>query len=124
MGRPKAVLSGENTVPVQGEIPGFEQKRIPKIETWAAKFDAKRELINGLKGEQENCALKLREAFHENEEFVDKQETADGGVELVYKRGDWNISVTRGSEKVKVKVKEASKGDEPLEVDGDAGSND
>ncbi len=115
MGRPREVLSGENTIPVQAEIPGFEQKKITAVERWAAKYDAKREIINGLEGELSNIDLKLREAMHENEKDVDHQQSEDGDRLLVYKRADYNIVVKRGKEKVNVKIGEKSKGDAPAE---------
>jgi hypothetical protein len=109
--KPKEILTGEGTTPVQGELAGFEQKRVQVIENWAAKFDAKRELINGLKGELANIELKLREAVHANADKVDQQKDPDGGELLVYKRGDINVVVKRGKETVNVKVGETSKGD-------------
>lgn len=109
-----------NTVAVQGEIPGFEQQRVADIETWAGKFDEKRAIINGLEGELENVEMKLREAMHANAELLDKQESPDGDKLLVYKRGDFNVVVKRGKEKVNVKIKEKSQGDAPVEDAEDA----
>lgn len=117
---PKSVLTGEGTVPVQSELAGFEQKRVPQIETWAAKYDAKRELANGIAGEMKSIELKLREAMHAHESEIDHQESEDGGEELVYKRGDFNVVVKRGKEKVNVKIGEKSQGDVPTDAGGDA----
>jgi hypothetical protein len=108
-----------NTVAVQSEIPGTEQKKIEEIETYASKYEAKRAIINGLQDELTNIEFKLREAMHEHEDEVDKQESEDGDKLLVYKRGDYNVVVKRGKEKVNVKIKDASKGDVG-EVDDDA----
>ena len=94
----------------QQVLGGFEQKKIAAIERWAAKYDATRETINGLEGELENHALKLREAVHANEDAVDKQENDDGDKLLVYRRGDINVVVKRGKEKVNVKIADKSKG--------------
>lgn len=109
------ITDNERTVPTQGELAGFEQKRVAKIETWAAKADDTRAAINGLKEELANREFKLREAMHENADLVDKQSSEDGDQLLVYKRGDFNITVKRGKETVNYKVGEKSKGDEPIE---------
>jgi len=117
MAKPRAILTGEGTTEVQGEFAGFEQKRVQAIETWAAKYDAKREECAARDGELKNFELKLREAMHGNEDKVDHQESEDGDKILVYKRGDYNIVVKRGKESVNVKIKEKSKGDAPTEGD-------
>lgn len=105
----------------QQEIEQFAQKKIQAIERWAGKYDETRETINGLDGELENHALKLREAMHANEDAVDHQESPDGETLLVYKRGDVNVVVKRGKEKVNVKIGEKSKGAPPEEpTDKDA----
>lgn len=113
--RMREVLSGENTTPVQGELAGFEQKRVPAIERWAAKYDQTRESINGLTEELKNREFKLREAVHEHEAEVDHQESEDGDELLIYKRGDVNVVVKRGKEKVNVKIGEKLKGEPPEE---------
>lgn len=97
----------------QAVIEQFSQPKIAMIEKWAGKYDAIREEINE-KGEAlDNAEFKLRELMHQFEADVDKRPTDDGGIELVYKRADFNVVVKRGKEKVNVKIKEASKGDEP-----------
>ena len=122
MAGPKAILTGEGTIPVQGELKGFEHKRIPALERWADKFNDAREAMNGCKGEMENYALKIREVAHANADKLDHQEAEDGSEELVYKRADYNVVVKKGKETVNVKVKDASKG-APPEGDGADGAD-
>jgi hypothetical protein len=96
----------------QEAFAGFDQKRIPAIERIASKFDEKRALVGGLKGEMDNHEFKLREAMHANEKELDKQQGADGETLLVYKRGDFNV-VVKTKESLNVKIKAGSSGAEP-----------
>lgn len=90
------------------QVEMFEQKRIPTIEKWADTFDEKRQLVSGLTAERDNALFKLAEAMHKNEAALDRQSDAKGGTLLVYKRGDYTITV-KGKETVNVKIKAASK---------------
>jgi hypothetical protein len=117
-GRPKEILTGGNTVAVQGEIPGTERKRITAIEDAAAKADTKRSLIGGLGDELKNLVAKLSEVMHEHEGELDQEENEKGERVIVYKRGDFNV-VVKYSETVNYKVRQESKGDTAPGSDND-----
>jgi hypothetical protein len=114
---PKSILTGEGTVPVQAEIPGTEQERIPAIETAADKFDAANRLLKGLKDEAANAQAKLVETMHLHEAGLSK----DGEGTMAYVRGDYRIVVSQ-KESIKVTIAKAKgpEGDDAGELDDDA----
>lgn len=96
----------------QGEIPGFEQKRIPAIERAIMKADEKRAVIEGLKEELKNLEHKVREALHDNAEALDQQETPEGLTRIVYKRAGFEAEV-KGHERLSYgKVREKDKAED------------
>lgn len=102
----EVIVEGDNTVNVQGEIAGFEQKRIPAIERAALKHAEKQALANGLKEEVRTQEFKVREAMRANADSLDQQDDGEGGKVLVYKRGTFEI-VCKTKETVKIDVGQA-----------------
>lgn len=96
---------------------GFEQVKIPAIERWAAKYDEKRSIIDGLETELANAEFKLAEEMHANADKLDHQQGKNGVQMLVYERNDFRVIIKGGKEKVNVKIGEKSKGAEPGETE-------
>lgn len=86
----------------------FKQKKVAAIEKWADVFNEKRDLIAGLKVEQKNAKMKLKEAIHKAQADLDRQENAKGEPLLVYIRGDYRVTL-KTVEEIGVKIGEESK---------------
>jgi hypothetical protein len=96
---PKSVLTGHNTVPVQAEIPGTEQEKVPAIERAANKYDETRRTWQGLGEELQNHKAKLVETVRLHADKLQK----DSDGTLAYVRGDYKITVGQ-KETLKVKI--------------------
>lgn len=103
MGRPK-----------QAEIPGTEQQRIAEIERAADKYLEKRAIWQGTGKELTECKRLLSQAMHKNADAIERGENEKHQKVLAYKRDDYDVTVTEGKEKVKVKI-----GDEETEEDNE-----
>ena len=99
MGRVKEILTGEGTTPVQAEIPGTEQSKIPALERAADKYYDTRRTWQGLGEELANHKAKVIELMHTHRDAIANR---DEDV-LVYIRGDYKISLS-AKESVKVKI--------------------
>lgn len=71
-------------------------------------FNEKRDLIIGLKAEQRNAMMKLKEAIHRSAAMLDRQETPTGEQKLIYVCGDYRVAL-KTKEEIAVKIAEESK---------------
>jgi hypothetical protein len=95
----------------QAEIPGFEQEKVPAIERAADKYDEKRKIWQGVGDELTTLKAKLSEVVHQHADLVDRGEDEKHHKVLIYKRGDYSVTITEGSEKLKCTIG----GEEPAE---------
>jgi hypothetical protein len=93
---------------VQDEM--FRQKKVPLIEKWADAYDDARDRMNTAKGEMGDAELKLSEAMHANEAYVQMVPGKRGTVHLVYQRTGYTVKVKQGRETVNVKLTADAKG--------------
>lgn len=78
----------------------FPQKRIPAIESAQlaadekrAEIEAQQVIVDGLAEELKPLEAELREVMHKYEGQIDQQKSEKGELQLIYRRGDYDVVV-------------------------------